>query len=173
MMLSFRFITLCFTILFLNACTSISNEKHTAEETLQTKTVAQQQSKNNTQKVFNKLIWATDFDTVKHDFVLLKNREVNADTLTPQKIISEINSVNPSILLEFKKVSNDTIFVLIPDSYYLTERIGTTGASCYMASTTFSLTELKGVKYVNYDFEAGEHLSPGTETRNDYKNYVQ
>ena len=91
--------------------------------------------------------------------------------MTPKKVIDEINSVWSEIILQFKKVSNDTIYVTIPDSYYLTERIGTSGASNYMAATTYSLTELKGIKYVHYDFEEGEHLSPGTMTREDYKNY--
>ena len=123
------------------------------------------------QAIFDRLIWTTDFDTIKHDFVLRQTRKVNSDTLSPQKVINQINSVWAEIFLQFKRISHDTIYVSIPDSYYLTERIGTSGASNYMASTTFSLTEVKGIKYVTYDFEEGEHLSPGTMKRDDYKNF--
>ncbi|MBE7169015.1 MAG: hypothetical protein INR73_00400 [Williamsia sp.] len=172
MTFSFRFLMLCFSTVFVNACTDNTNKKSaTQDTTLQTKSVVQQKYSDKTKKILNKLIWTTDFDTAKHDFVLIKNREVNPDTLIPQKIIDEINSVEASIFLQLEKVSHDTIYVSIPDSYYLTERIGTSGASNYMAYTTFSLTELKGIKYVHYDFEEGEHLSPGTMTRNNYKNY--
>ena len=54
----------------------------------------------------------------------------------------------------------------IPHSEMLTERIGSTGAEIYMASATRSLTELKGIKYVNYDFEEGDHATPGVYNRN-------
>jgi hypothetical protein len=40
-----------------------------------------------------------------------------------------------------------------------------------MASTTYSLTELKGIKYVNYTMQAGDHVSPGTYSRKSFENY--
>ena len=45
---------------------------------------------------------------------------------------------------------------------------GTTGADDYMSTTTFTLTELKNIKYVNYDFEEGDHAMPGTYSRQYY-----
>jgi len=155
---NFHYLIFCFATFEIASCASNIDKKNISQDSKFPAT-------------FDRLIWTTDFDTVKHDFVLIKNREVDADTLTPKKVIDEINSVWSEIILQFKKVSNDTIYVTIPDSYYLTERIGTSGASNYMAATTYSLTELKGIKYVHYDFEEGEHLSPGTMTREDYKNY--
>jgi len=169
---AFRYLVLYLSVFFISSCTDNVKEKTVLQDTIaKTNSIVQQKIVDKGQSVFQKLIWTTDFDTVRRDFVLIKNREVNADTLTPKKVIDEINSVQGSIFLQFNKVSHDTIYVSIPDSYYLTERIGTFGANEYMASTTYSLTELKGIKYVHYDFEEGEHLSPGTMTRGDYKNY--
>jgi hypothetical protein len=169
----FRYLIFCFAIFLIASCGNNIDEKIISQDTTisNANVITKQQASNEFPTAFDRLIWTTDFDTLKHDFFLIKNREVNADTLTPKKVIDEINSVWSEIILQFKKVSNDTIYVTIPDSYYLTERIGTSGAANYMASTTYSLTELKGIKYVNYDFEEGEHLSPGTMTRDDYKNY--
>ena len=51
---------------------------------------------------------------------------------------------------------------------YTSQQMGTTGADEYMSVITFTLTELKGVRYVNLDFEEGDHASPGTYNRQYY-----
>src|SRR6476660_7634661 len=108
---NFHYLIFCFATFVIASCGSNIDKKSISQDSKFPAT-------------FDRLIWTTDFDTVKHDFVLIKNREVDADTLTPKKVIDEINSVWSEIILQFKKVSNDTIYVTIPDSYYLTERIG-------------------------------------------------
>jgi hypothetical protein len=50
----------------------------------------------------------------------------------------------------------------------ITQQMGTSGADDYMTTTTFTLTELKGIKYVNFDFEEGDHAVPGTYSRQYY-----
>ena len=62
------------------------------------------------------------------------------------------------------------MFISIPESEYLTQRIGSTGAENFMATTTFTLTEMRGIKYVSYDFTEGDHASPGVYSRKDFKN---
>ena len=71
--------------------------------------------------------------------------------------------------MKFDKISNDTIFVKIPESEKLTQQLGSTGAYNYMAATVFNLTELDHVKYVKFDFQGGDHASPGVFTREDFK----
>jgi hypothetical protein len=93
------------------------------------------------------------------------------DTMSAQNIIQLINNNYDSIHLDFVKISNDTIYVHIPNSEMLTERIGSTGAEMFMASTTYSLTELKGIHFVNYDFVEGEHAAPGVYNRDNFKNF--
>ena len=118
-----------------------------------------------------RLAWITVYDSVKNDFVLKQQRQVNPDNLTPQALIADINASWENIKLEFRKVSNDTLYVAIPQSDYLTQQMGSSGSSEYMASTTFNLTELKGIRFVNYDFEEGDHLSPGTFNRENFKDF--
>ena len=93
------------------------------------------------------------------------------DTMSAQNIIQLINNNYDSIHLDYVKISHDTIYVHIPNSEMLTERIGSTGAEMFMASTTYSLTELKGIHFVNYDFVEGEHAAPGVYDRDNFKNY--
>src|SRR5665213_1486810 len=100
-------------------------------------------------------IWAYDFDKG----VPTRLKEVNADTLNPAKLIALINSDN--IHLDLVKINADTIFVQIKQSTYLTQQIGDAGAYVFMSTTVYTLTELKGIKYVNFDFEEGDHANPG------------
>jgi hypothetical protein len=114
------------------------------------------------------LLWQVD-DT--KGFKLQKPKMPGIDTLSAKNLIQLLNSNNDSIYLDYIKTSHDTIYVHIPHSEMLTERIGSTGAEMYMASTTYSLTELKNIKYVNFDFEEGDHASPGVYTRDNFKNF--
>ena len=118
-----------------------------------------------------KLIWIAEYDTLKHQFFLKKQQPLNSDTLSTENLISGINAGWENVKLVFKKVSNDTLYVSIPDSDFLTERMGSAGAEAYLASTTYNLTELKGIKFINYEFEEGDHLSPGVFGRDDFKNF--
>ncbi|MBC7887256.1 MAG: hypothetical protein H7Z13_05160 [Ferruginibacter sp.] len=117
---------------------------------------------------FRNLIWLPVFDSVKGDVVLKQQRPVSKDTLTADKLIKEINASWEGVKLEFRKISHDTIYVAIPESTTLTQQMGSTGAFSYMSSTTFILTELKQIKFVNYDFVEGDHLAPGTMKRADF-----
>jgi len=132
----------------------------------------------------NSIDWKIGFDTMFtpptdsisiwiYDYLTdmpLKNREVKADTLTVRKLILFINTHKggEKIHLDYLKSSNDTIFVTIKESTYLTQQMGTTGADDYMSTTTFTLTELRGIKYVNFAFEEGDHAVPGTYSRKYY-----
>ena len=108
-------------------------------------------------------IWGYNFDKGVPERI----KEVNADTLTPAKLIALINSDN--IHLDFVKISADTIFVQIKQSTHLTQQIGSTGAYVFMSTTVYTLTELKGIKYVNFNFEEGDHAQPGTYSRKDFE----
>lgn len=153
-------------IFFLISC--VGNVKK--KEHLSDSTPKKEANSENSQTEFRNLIWTTAYDSIKRDFVLKKIKYVDADTLTPIYLISQLNSSLGTAVLNYLKTSHDTIYVTIPDSFNLTESSGTYGANEYIAITTFNLTELKGIKYVNYDFEHGEHLSAGTMSREDFKN---
>ncbi len=90
-------------------------------------------------------------------------------TLTPQSLIQALNLTYPDIQLVLSRVSHDTIYIGIPRSKRLTEELGSTGAYNYMATAVFNLTELSKVKFVNFQFQAGDHAEPGTYTRDDFR----
>ncbi|MFC0773097.1 hypothetical protein [Terrimonas alba] len=119
----------------------------------------------------DRLLWISDYDTVKNQFYLKQQRTINADTLTAASLINDLNAAWENVKLVFVKTSNDTLYVAIPDSKFLGQQMGSAGAQAYMASTTFSLTELKGIRYVNYDMPSGDHISAGTFSRKDFENY--
>lgn len=84
-------------------------------------------------------------------------------------MITLTNNLYPEVELQFKKISGDTLYVKIPESNYLTQQMGTTGAEMYMANATFNLTELPGIKYVNFDFNEGDHAAPATLSRGNFE----
>jgi hypothetical protein len=92
------------------------------------------------------------------------------DTIPVKKIIDLINDNYDSIHVDYIRTSNDTAYVHIPHSEMLTDRIGNTGAEIFMASSTYSITAAKGVKYVNFNFKEGDHASPGVYSRDEFKN---
>ena len=118
-----------------------------------------------------RLAWITVYDSVKNNYVLKQQRQVNAETLAPEAVISDINATWEHVKLEFKKISNDTLYVAIPQSDYLTQQMGSAGSSEYFATSTYNLTELKGIRFVNYDFKQGDHAQPGTYSRNNFKEF--
>ncbi len=118
---------------------------------------------------FKNLIWVPVYDSAKGSYSMKQQRKVSADTLSAEKLIREINASWNGIKMELKKISHDTVFVAIPKSEVLTQQMGSSGAESYIFSSTFILTELPRMKFVNYDFKEGDHLAPGTYKRTDFK----
>jgi len=166
------FIAFAIPMALLSGCNSDNKEKNVTPEVGIADTVFESTTTpigDSTLYVKNKsLLWQVD-DT--KDFKLKKPKVSGIDTMSAKNVIQLINNNYDSIRLDYIKTSHDTIYVHIPQSEMLTERIGSTGAEIFMASTTYSLTELKGIKYVNYDFKEGDHASPGVYSRNDFKNF--
>ena len=119
----------------------------------------------------DRLPWVSDFDTIKNEFYLKQQRTVDPDSLTIENLINDLNTAWGNVRLVLVKASNDTLYVSIPDSEFLGQQMGSAGAEAYMASTTYNLTELKDIKYVNYNMQAGDHVSPGTYSRKSFENY--
>ncbi len=118
-----------------------------------------------------KLAWTTVYDSLSGNYLLKQQRQVNTDSLTAAELISAMNAAWENVQLELIKISNDTIYTAIPNSEFLTQRMGSSGAAEYMAVSTFNLTELKNIRFVNYSFEEGDHAAPGTFRREDFRNF--
>lgn len=159
-------ICICFFI----ACNS--NEDKKAETTAQQEeadTVTAMHPEDTSRTIVNRpLIWSVQPESgEKEKLKAPENSQLN--TFTSSQLIKMINENFPDIHLDFVKTSHDTIYVKIPNSNRLTNELGNTGADNYLASTTFTLTELKNIKYVNIDMKPGNHAEPGVYSRDDFK----
>lgn len=105
-----------------------------------------------------------DDSTGKIDF-----RKIPAnDSLSTKSIIDFLNAGNTNIKLEFVKTANDTVFLKIADAMFLTQQMGSTGPTMYLSEVVYNMTQVPGIKEVNFDFEEGDHASPGTYNRNTF-----
>lgn len=86
--------------------------------------------------------------------------KLNIDTLTQLLSLSY-----PQIKLEVDRVSNDTAYVQITDAEYLTQQMGSSGATMYLMEVTYAFTELPAIHVVYFDFSEGDHAIPGAYTR--------
>lgn len=68
-------------------------------------------------------------------------------------------------LAKLHRVRHNTAIIQVSDPELLRERMGSTGAGCYMATVTFTLTSLDGIDYVWFDLEEGSHATGGTYGR--------
>ena len=163
------FLAVAITAIF--SCNSSNNEKSEPAEVVTTDTVYDYSDSIDTDSLLHvkneSLLWHADDS---NGLRMRKPVKVGIDTVSVQTIIQLINNNYDSIQLDYVKVSHDTIYVHIPNSKMLTERIGSTGAEMFMASATYSLTELKGIRYVNFDFVEGAHAAPGVYDRSYFNN---
>jgi hypothetical protein len=113
--------------------------------------------------------WQATLNDSTGKMEMKKVQATDLDSLSPASVVDFINKGDSSVHLDFIKVSNDTVYLKIPDATFLTQQMGSTGASMYMAGAVYNLTELPGIKYVNLDFEEGDHAAPGTFTRESFK----
>lgn len=90
-------------------------------------------------------------------------------SLTAVQMIQALNESYPDIQLQMDHLSGDTAYLAIPESTYLTQQTGSTGAFNYLATVVYNVTELKGVKYVHLNFKGGDHAVPGTYSRDNFK----
>lgn len=114
-------------------------------------------------------LWRADFEDASNTYKISKPIVARPDSLSGEHMVTLINNDWDSILVKYIKTSQDTVYLDIQNSEYLTQRIGSSGAENFIATTTYSLTELTGVKYVNFKFKAGDHATPGVYKRSDFK----
>ena len=155
-------------ILIISGCTDTKQAKPVVDETEKNAVMT---DSNESSFVYNEseAIWGFVIDTITGNEKLIQLKPVEKDALTAELVEEIINKTWPRIQIKFLKTSNDTAFISIPDSEVLTQQMGTAGAESFMVSTVYSFTELKGIKYVSFDFEVGDHASPGVYDRNSWE----
>jgi len=114
-------------------------------------------------------LWSYVYNQQNEEFEVKQVRSVNSDTLTGESLEKIINNNWPRIQIQFFGFSNDTVFILIPNSNVLTQQMGSAGAESFMVTTTYTFTELSGIDYVSFDFEEGDHGVPGVYHRGSWE----
>lgn len=161
-------------LLFLIVIAACNSSDQSETETIQTDTVTETEtyidSADITPGVTNiPSLWKVELQKNNTTEKLEKPDNDAVASMAPQALIDALNESYPEIHLDLKKISHDTVYVAIPESERLTQQIGSTGAYNYMATAVYNLTELKNVKFVNFQFKEGDHASPGTYNRADFK----
>jgi hypothetical protein len=77
---------------------------------------------------------------------------------------------SPGLALE--GMDGDTAVVSLAQSNVVTEQMGSTGAQCYLAGVTFSLTSFESIDHVRFDIKEGSHGSPGRYDRTDFVHFL-
>lgn len=113
-------------------------------------------------------IWRYDYNQQTKEFELTQLRSVDKNTLTGETVEKIVNNSWPKVQIIFIRTSNDTAFISIPDSRVMTQQMGSAGAEGFMIAATYTLTELKEINYVSFDFEEGDHAQPGVYNRNSW-----
>lgn len=114
--------------------------------------------------------WQASLNDSSGKLEMKKSDSVGPDSLSVPAVIIYLNIANSNVQLTFVKTSGDTVYLKIPDPMYLTQQMGSSGPTIYLAQAVYNLTEIPGIKYVNLDFEEGDHASPGTFSRESFKN---
>lgn len=143
--------------------TKQSDEKVTATDSI----VLNKLADSGSLKTDAHYLWSADL-APKKGVTMKKLRPVATDSLTPTNIVQLLNETYPEISLRFTKSSNDTIFVKINNSNYLTQQMGSSGPEVYLADVTYNLTEIPGINFAAIIFKAGDHASPGVYSRTDF-----
>ncbi|MBL7746195.1 MAG: hypothetical protein JNM19_02100, partial [Chitinophagaceae bacterium] len=110
--------------------------------------------------------------TIDSNYLLkmVKDSANGPDSFSVAAVLVFINNKYPEIKLDMVRQSNDTLFVKSDDASYLTQRMGSTGPTLYFGDVVFNLTEIPGIRYVDFDIEEGDHAGPGTYTRESFNN---
>ncbi|MEO8960752.1 MAG: hypothetical protein ABI325_02660 [Ginsengibacter sp.] len=163
------FFTLIVIVLFYSCSSNEDKNAELVEKTITDSVTSISLSADSTQTFINRsLIWTVDEEKPGEE-KLKKPETAIPETFSSAQLIDVLNKNFPDVHLDLVKISHDTMYVDIPDSKRLSTGIGDTGAENYMASATYTLTELKNVKFVNFKFPPGDHAEPGTYSRNDFK----
>ncbi len=112
--------------------------------------------------------WQADLDDSTGRLVM-KRSEEGPQFLTVPSVLQFLNDNNENVRLEFIRTSNDTVYLKIPQAAYLTQQMGSTGATMKLATIVYDFTEIPGIRYINFDFEEGDHAQPGTYSRDSFQ----
>lgn len=119
-------------------------------------------------------------DTASDEAATIWRCNENADAIVVYKtlpgagvkeVVNELNSVHRRFgepLVELQAIRGPVAIVTVSPPAQLTQQMGSTGAACYLASVTYSLTSIADIIVAEFRFPAGSHATPGRYTRDDF-----
>ena len=113
--------------------------------------------------------WQASLDDSSGNIVLNRNGAPLPDTLSIDAIKAFLNSRYPNIQLQVLRQSGDTLYVKIPEATYLTQQMGSTGPELYFGEAVYNLTEIPGIRFINFALAEGDHAGPDTYNRDSFK----
>jgi len=122
---------------------------------------------------YSSYIWATNYDTLRNDEFLRRGEMLDSTIKSPNTLIEILNLRTPECKLKYIGTSNDTLTVRILNEEILSEQMGSTGSLCFLAETIYTLTEIKGITYINIKMNYGSHAGPGVFSRGDFKQMIR
>jgi hypothetical protein len=111
------------------------------------------------------------YDVDTENKTLKKHSEVPDSSFTAVRVVNGLNDKYPNVQISLLSVRNDTIYIHVPQSEYLGERMGSAGAEAWYTDVVLNLTALKGINYVNINLEEGSHVQPGVFNKADYPGF--
>jgi len=156
----FLYIFIILLVLQLSSCNQVRNERKSSS-------ITQVEKLNLEKEDIKQMTWYADWDSVLMDIVFKEGEKFDSVKKDQKKLIELLNRYK-QIEIEFLRLAGDTIFVNVKNDEVLTEQLGTCGADEYLGIVVLTLTEIKGIGKVNFDFEEGSHASPGTYSRQSF-----
>jgi hypothetical protein len=130
--------------------------------------------------------WYVDYTETSDDAVLVRGSRIHEIKNDVDKLVAALNAsdADPESLptpaegegagppkIKLMKVEHGVAFVAIINAECVTQRMGSSGARDYLASVTYTLTENRQIRKVDFLFEEGDHAAPGIYVRESFANY--
>jgi hypothetical protein len=134
---------------------------------------APKQTKAINETNYSSYIWSTNYDTLRNDEFLTRGEMLDSTIKSPNTLIEILNLRAPACKLKYMETSHDTLTIRILNEEVLSEQMGSTGSLCFLAETIYTLTEIKGITYINIRMNYGSHAGPGVFSRADFKQMIR
>lgn len=117
--------------------------------------------------------WSVDYDSISNKGFLVIGTLLDSIGQSINELIRILNKRYNEPKIKFIDLTNDTIKIKIENDEFLTERMGSAGAECFLGETVFTLTETETIKYVNIEMDYGSHASPEVYSRINFKDLLK
>lgn len=117
--------------------------------------------------------WVTEYDSLTNKEFLTKGKLLDSIGQSPNDLISILNKRKSDVKIQFVNIANDTLKIKIINDEVLTEKMGSSGAQCFLAETVFTLTENEKFRFVNVEMEYGSHAGPGVYDRQYFDEFIR